>query len=169
MFKCGWVMFDDRVLLLRFKAGSDEALDSGFAVGRLSEPSTETLMATLEPSLKASLEADIRASVQRKMDQQWTSYTAEHTDQIQPEMVLIMRQALGESMTRTRTVCQAYTEQRLRELTQLIERARIGDRRYMATALESMEAQRQQDKDLVKRGIVALTLQTRDRPVHVIN
>lgn len=155
--------------ILRVAAMLLLVLGIGFGAGRLSVPSAEAMKATLERSLKASLQADMRASVRQEMEQQWTSHTAEHTDGLQQEMVLLMRQALAESMTQTRTVCQAYTEQRLGDLVQLIERARTEDRRHIAVALERLETHRQQDKDLLKRGIVALTLQTQGRPVREVN
>ncbi len=136
-------------------------LSMGLVIGRIPGPSAS--------QRKAALVAEIRAAVRHDLEQQWATNSAEATDRLQHEMLLVLRQALGESQKQTRAANQAYTEQRLRDLIQAIDKTRAEDRHYVSTALERMEFHRQQNRDLIKRGIVALTLQAQDRPTHEVN
>jgi len=114
----------------------------GYATGRLSAPEpldVEELKASLESSLKSSLEPAIRQDLLEQMDDRWQSAFADGIAQIKEELQRQVRRDLTEFAAQTLAASGSLTNQRLMELIQLIEAARIKDRERIETAFKQIE------------------------------
>jgi len=116
----------------------------GYAVGRYSAPkpvAVEELRAALESSLRTSLEPAIRQAVLAEADRRWQSAFNASYDQLKEELARQARYDLTQFAAQTLAACGTQTDQRLKELIQLIEAARIQDRRRIEEALDHIERQ----------------------------
>ena len=117
---------------------------AGFVAGRLSGPSpadVEELRAELEASLKASIEPAIRRGVLDEVERRWQSVFAASCAQLKDELAQQVRRDLTQFAAQSLTASGVQTQRQLRELIQLIEAARIQDRRNVEAALEHIESQ----------------------------
>jgi hypothetical protein len=104
----------------------------GYVAGRYLAPKpvdAEALRAALESSLKSSLEPAIRQAVLAEADSRWQSAFKAGCDQLKEELVRQARYDLTRSAAQTLAAAGTQTDQRLKELIQLIEAARVQDRR----------------------------------------
>ena len=126
----------------------------GYAVGRLSapQPNVEQLQAALEPAIRQNLLDETKRYWQLGMVSSYVRLKDELHQQVRRDLAEFADQILAASGT--------LTEQRLMELIQLIEDARMRDRQRVATALEKIEFNRLQDKTLFGSGLVTLAAQT---------
>lgn len=122
----------------------------GYAVGRLSAPQPDM------EQLHSALETSLRASLTDQMDRRWQSAFATGCVQLKDELHQQVRRDLTEFAVQTLAASNSLTEQRLIQLIELIEAARMQDRRQVAAALEKIEY----DKKLLGNGLVALAAQT---------
>jgi hypothetical protein len=129
--------------LLKLAAAAVLMVCAGFIGGRLSAPEpmdVQQLQAALESSLKSSLVPSIRQELLREMDDRWQSTLTASQAQIKDELARQVRRDLTEFAAQTLTASGTRTDQRLNELIQLIEAARIQDRRRMAAAFDYIES-----------------------------
>lgn len=126
----------------------------GYAVGRLSVPQPDM------EQLHSALETSLRASLTDQMDRRWQSAFAANCIQLKDELHQQVRRDLTEFAVQTLAASNSLTEQRLIKLIELIEAARMQDRRQVAAALEKIESGRLQDKSQLGKGLVALAAQT---------
>jgi len=126
----------------------------GYIVGRLSAPQPDI------EKLHSALETSLRASLTDQMDRRWQSAFAANCVQLKDELHQQVRRDLTEFAVQTLAASNSLTEQRLIKLIELIEAARIQDRRQVAAALETIEFGRLQDKSQLGKGLVALAAQT---------
>lgn len=126
----------------------------GYAAGRLSAPppDVEQLRSALETSLKSSLEEE--------MNRRWQPVFAASCVQLKNELHQQVRRDLTEFADQILAASGTLTEQRLIELIDLIEAARMRDRQRVTTALEQIELNRLQDKNLFGNGLVTLAART---------
>jgi hypothetical protein len=101
----------------------------------------EELRAALESSLRTSLEPAIRQAVLAEADRRWQSAFNASYDQLKEELARQARYDLTQFAAQTLAACGTQTDQRLKELIQLIEAARIQDRRRIEEALDHIERQ----------------------------
>jgi hypothetical protein len=116
----------------------------GYVAGRYSAPKpldVEELRAALESSLKSSLEPAIRQAVLAEADSRWQSAFKASYDQLKDELARQVRYDLTRSSAQTLAAAGTQTDQRLKELIQLIEAARVQDRRRIEEALDHIERQ----------------------------
>ncbi len=131
-------------IMTKLAAAAVVLIGAGFLAGRLSAPpavDTEELRAELEASLKSSLEPAIRQSVLDEADRRWQSVFAAGCAQLKDELARQVRRDLTQFAAQSLTASGVQTQQQLRELIQLIEAARIQDRRNVEAALEHIESQ----------------------------
>ena len=129
---------------IKLAAAAVVLIAAGFVAGRLSGPSpmdVEELRAELEASLKSSLEPTIRRSVLDEADRRWQSVFAAGCAQLKEELAQQVRRDLTQFAAQSLVASGTQTQQQLRELIQLIEAARIRDRRNVEAALEHIESQ----------------------------
>ncbi|MHC4145834.1 MAG: hypothetical protein ACYSUD_13755, partial [Planctomycetota bacterium] len=98
----------------------------------------EQLRADIESSLRATLEPAIRQDVLKEVDDRWQSAFAAKGAELKDELQHQVRRDLMEFASQTLAASGARTEQRLAELVQVIEAARIQDRRRVAEAFGYM-------------------------------
>ncbi|TKJ36757.1 MAG: hypothetical protein CEE38_10660 [Planctomycetes bacterium B3_Pla] len=113
----------------------------GYLGGRLSAPApldAEQLRADIESSLRATLEPAIRQDVLKEVDARWDSAFAARSVELKDELQHQVRRDLMEFTTQTLAYAGNQTEQRLAELIQVIEAARMQDRRRVAEAFGYM-------------------------------
>ena len=137
----------------------------GFIAGRLLAPrplDIEKLQAALESSLKSSLEPAIRQDMLEEVNNRWQSAFAANCAQLKDELQQQVRRDLIEFAAQTLTASGTLTDQRLMELVQLIETARIQDRRRIEEAFEQMELNRLWDKNRLGNGLVTLAARTNE-------
>ena len=118
-------------------------IGAGFIGGRLSAPEpmdVQELQAALESSLKASLVPAIRQELLSEMDDRWQSTLAVSNAKVKDELARQVRRDLAEFAAQTLAASGTRTDQRLNELIQLIEAARIQDRQRMASAFDYIES-----------------------------
>ena len=128
--------------ITKFAAAAVLLIAVGYATGRLSAPEpldVEELKASLESSLKSSLEPAIRQDLLEQMDDRWQSAFADGIAQIKEELQRQVRRDLTEFAAQTLAASGSLTNQRLMELIQLIEAARIKDRERIETAFKQIE------------------------------
>jgi len=137
----------------------------GYAAGRLLAPrplDVEQLRATLEASLKSSLEQSIRRELLGEMSRRWESALAARCAALKDELNQQVQRDLAEYAAQTLDASSSLTNQRLMELAQLIEVARMRERQQVAAALERIEFNRLQDKTRLGSGLVTLAAQTNE-------
>ena len=111
----------------------------GYAVGRLSTPPPDM------NQLRSALETSLKSSLTEEMNRRWQPVFTAGCVQLKDELHQQVRRDLTEFADRILAASGTLTEQRLMELIQLIETARMRDRRQVATALEQIELNRLQD------------------------
>lgn len=129
--------------LMKLAAAAVLMIGAGFIGAHLSTPEpldVQELRAALESSLRSSLVPAIRQELLSEMDDRWQSTLAVSNAQIKDELARQVRRDLTEFAARTLEASGTRTEQRLMELIQLIEAARIQDRRRMVSALDYIES-----------------------------
>ena len=144
--------------LTRLAAAAVLMIGAGFVGGRLSAPEpldVQQLQAALESSLKTSLEPVIRQAMLAEVENRWQSAFAAGRAQIKDELARQARYDMTQLASQTLTAAGTQTDQRLKELIQLIEAARIQDRRRIEEALEHIERQ-------FGSGLVTLATQTNE-------
>lgn len=112
----------------------------GFIAGRLlapTQPDMETLQAALEPAITKDVLAQI--------NEQWQKEYARNYTQIKDDLSRQMSLEIAEITEQTLAASGRITDQRMKELIQLIEAARVKDRQWIAAALEQIELNRRQD------------------------
>ena len=128
--------------IIKFAAAAVLMIGFGYIGGRLSAPQpldAEELWTTLESSLRTSLEPALREGLTKEMNERWqTAFTA-NCAQLKDELQQQVRRDLMEFATQTLAASGTMTNQRLMELAQLIEAARIKDRERIETAFKQIE------------------------------
>jgi hypothetical protein len=125
---------------LKLAAAAVVLIAAGVVAGRFSAPppiNVEALRAELEVSLKTSLQQ----SLVREMDNRWQSTFDAGCAQLKDELQQQVRRDLMQFAAQTLTASGTQMERQLRELIQLIEAARIRDRRNIEAALDHIESQ----------------------------
>ncbi len=132
------------IVVIKLAAAAVVLIAAGVVAGRLSAPrplNVEELRAELEASLKSTLEPAIRQSVLDEVDKRWQSVFAAGSAQLKDELAQQVRRDLTQFAAQSLTASGVQTQRQLRELIQLIEAARIQDRRNVEAALEHIESQ----------------------------
>jgi len=132
-----------RSRLIKLAAAAVLMIGAGFIGGRLSAPEpldVQELRAALESSLKSSFVPAIRQELLSEMDERWQSTLTANHAQIKDELAQQVRRDLTEFAAQTLAASGTRTDQRLMELIQLIEAARVQDRRRMAKAFDYIES-----------------------------
>ena len=147
--------------ITKFAAAAVLLITVGYTVGRVSAPQPldmEELQATLESSLRSSLEPAIRQDLLEEMNERWQSVFAANCAQIKEELQRQVRRDLTEFAAQTLAASGTLTNQRLMELIQLIEATRRRERQQMEAAFEQIE----QEKILLRNGLLAVAAQTNE-------
>ncbi len=147
--------------MAKFAAAAVLLIAVGYTTGRLSAPEpldVEELKAALEISLKSSLEPAIRQDLLEEMNDRWQSAFAAGCAQIKEELQRQVRRDLTEFAAQTLAASGSLTNQRLMELIQLIEATRRRERQQIETAFEQIE----QEKILLRNGLLAVAAQTNE-------
>ena len=125
---------------LKFAAAAVLLIGAGFVIGRFvspARPDMQELQAALEPAIKQTILTQISEQLQKE-------YALSYA-QIKEELGRQMSQEMAEFAEQTLAASGRITDQRLKELIQLIEAARAKDRQWIAAALEKIELDRRQD------------------------
>jgi hypothetical protein len=136
-------------------------LTVGFLGGRLSTPQVDLV------GLRTSLEASLKSAIEKEranMDLRLRSAIAEDGRLIRGDIGGEVQLLIAESAKQTLAASVALTNQRLGQLVQLIEAARLQDRQRVATALEQIEMNRLQDIARFGIGLQALAAKTSESP-----
>ncbi len=147
--------------ITKFAAAAVLLITVGYTVGRVSAPpplDMEELKAALETSLKSSLEPAIRQDLFEQMNDRWQSAFAANCAQLKDELQRQVRRDLTEFAAQTLAASGTMTNQRLMELIQLIEATRRRERQQIEAAFEQIE----QEKILLRNGLLAVAAQTNE-------
>lgn len=128
----------------------------GYAAGRLSTPPPDM------EQLRFDLETSLKSSLKEEMNRRWQPVFAASCVQLKDELHQQVRRDLTEFADQILAASGTLTEQRLMELIELIEAARMQDRRRVAMALEQIEINRLQDKNRLGNGLIALAARTNE-------
>jgi hypothetical protein len=132
------------LVIIKFAAAAVLFVGVGFIAGRLFAP-PQPDMEELQASLKASLEPAIRQNILAQINEQWQKESVRNYTQIKNEIQQQLNAELAEFAEQTLAASGTITDQRMKELIQLIEAARAKDRQWIAAALEQIEINRRQD------------------------
>ena len=124
---------------LKFAAAAILLIAIGFIAGRLIAPEQDI------EAIQASLVPTITQNVLAQINEQWQKEYARNYIQIKDELSRQMSQEMAEVTEQTLAASSKITEQRLKELIQLVEAARVKDRQWTFAALEQIELNRRQD------------------------
>ena len=130
-------------LVAKLAAAAVLMIGAGYIGGRLSAPEPldlKELQAALESSLKSSLVPAIRQELLSDMDGRWQSTLAASNAKVKDELARQVRRDLTEFAAQTLAASGTRTDQRLMELIELIEAARVQDRQRMASAFDYIES-----------------------------
>lgn len=147
--------------ITKFAAAAVLLITVGYTVGRVSAPpplDMEELQASLETSLRSSLEPAIRQDMLEQMNNRWQSAFAANCAQLKDELQRQVRRDLTEFAAQTLAASGTLTNQRLMELVQLIEATRRRERQQIEAAFEQIE----QEKILLRNGLLAVAAQTNE-------
>ena len=147
--------------ITKFAAAAVLLITVGYVFGRVSAPpplDVEELKAVLETSLKSSLEPAIRQDLLEQMNNRWQSAFEANCAQLKDELQRQVRRDLTEFAAQTLAASGTLTNQRLMELIQLIEATRRRERQQIEAAFEQIE----QEKILLRNGLLAVAAQTNE-------
>jgi len=116
--------------IIKFAAAAVLMLGFGYIGGRLS---------TGQPLDVEELRVAIRKELSEEMNERWQSAFAANCAQLKDELQQQVRRDLMEFATQTLAASGTLTNQRLMELAQLIEEARIKDRERIEKAFMQIE------------------------------
>jgi len=139
--------------IIKFAAAAVLLLAVGYATGRLSAPPPLYM-----EELKAALEPAIREDLLEQLNKRWQTAFAAGCAQLKEELHQQVRRDLTEFAAQTLAASGTLTNQRLMELVQLIEAARIRERQQIEAALEQIE----QEKIQLRNGLLAVAAQTNE-------
>lgn len=143
-----------RLFFNRFAAAAVLLIGLGFIAGRLFAPAQPDMQ-----ELQAALEPAIRQNILTQINVQWQEAYVNSFTQIKDELGRQMSREMTEFAEQTLAASSTLTDQRLKELIQLIEAARVKDRQWIAAALEQIELSRRQDNARIG-GLVTFATQT---------
>ena len=129
--------------IIKFAAAAVLLICAGFLTGRLSTPQPVDV-------------EQLRVDLVKQMNQQWESILEARHAQLREEVYRQVRRDLTEFAAQTLAGSRTLTDQRLVELIQLIEAARMQDRQRIEAALEQVELNRLQDKTQFRNGLETL-------------
>lgn len=110
--------------------------------------------------LKASITASLKAAMDEEMNQRWQAFVAVQTDQLKEDVSWRVRQDLSDLVVQAVAASQARTDQRLMDLVERIEAARMEERRRVAAAFEQIERNRREDRTQFGNGLLTLAVRT---------
>ena len=135
--------------LIKFTAAAVLMICFGYIGGQLSAP---------EPVDIEELRTAIRTDLTKEMNERWQTAFAANCAQLKDELHNQVRRDLTEFATHTLAASGNMTNQRLMELTRLIEDARIKDREYIEKAFKQIESYQTK----LGKGLVALASRTNE-------
>jgi len=124
---------------LKFAVAAILLIAAGFIAGRFFSPEQDI------EALQTPLETAVTQNVLAQINEQWQKEYARNYTQIKDELSRQMSHEMAELTEQTLAASSTITEQRMKELIQLIEAARVKDRQWIAAALEQIELNRRQD------------------------
>ena len=135
--------------IIKFAAAAVLMIGFGYIGGRLSAG---------QPVDVEELRVAIRNDLSKEMDERWQSAFAANCAQLKDELQQQVRRDLTEFATQTLAASGTMTNQRLMELAQLIEAARIKDRQRIETAFKQIELSQTQ----LGKSLLAIASRTND-------
>lgn len=120
----------------------------GFFAARLTAPApidVEQLRAAIEQSLEETVDSRMHSHLDAQLAARWQPFEDRFSEQIHSDLEELATQTI------------ATTDQRMMELIELIEQARLKDRIRIENALQQIEQNRYQDKLRLASGIYNLT------------
>jgi len=134
--------------ITKFAAAAVLLLAVGYIVGRASAPTVDT------EELRAALRQDLIEQLNDRLQSAFAAGCA----QIKEELQRQVRRDLTEFAAQTLAASGTLTNQRLMELIQLIEATRRRERQQIEAAFEQIE----QEKVLLRNGLLAVAAQTNE-------
>jgi hypothetical protein len=161
-YHAGWVA--PRIgALARIAVAAVLALGVGIAVGRLTAPrpiDVGQLRADLEVSIAGALRSTVEQETLAVVDERLQMALEAGNAELKAELGAQVRQDLDAFATQFVAGSEAMVDQRLAELVQLIEAARLKDRQRVARAFEQIEQSRHRDRTQIGRGFQTLATRT---------
>ncbi len=151
--------------LVRTAVAAVLILGAGIAIGRFTTPSpvnVEQLRADVEASVVASLKPAVQEGMLAEVNRRFDAALAANNTQLTTEIAEHMREDLRSFATDLMSGTQTLVDRRFNEVVQLIEAARLTDRRQVAKAFDQIRTQ-------TGRGFVRLAALTEEVPATVEN
>jgi hypothetical protein len=127
--------------IMKFAAAAVLMIGAGFIGGRLSAPEpldVQEIQAALESSLKSSLEPAIRRQLYDEIDNRLQFALAAYSDTLKQELAQQVYRDMETYAEQTLTTVDNLMEQRFMSFAQMLEEARIKERRHVAAAFDYM-------------------------------
>ncbi|MEN6333832.1 MAG: zf-HC2 domain-containing protein [Phycisphaerales bacterium] len=129
---------------VRIAVAAALVLGAGVAIGRLTAPKpvdVERLRADLESSIVASLKPAVQESILAGLDERLAAALAGNDTKLRTEVAGQISRDLESFASRFASDSEQRMDKRFDELIEVIEAARLTDRRRVAQALEQIKAQ----------------------------
>jgi predicted anti-sigma-YlaC factor YlaD len=129
---------------VRIAVAAALVLGAGVAIGRLTAPKpvdVERLRADLESSIVASLKPAVQESILAGLDERLAAALAGNDTKLRTEVAGQISRDLESFASRFASDSEQRMDKRFDELIEVIEAARLTDRRQVAQALEQIKAQ----------------------------
>jgi hypothetical protein len=142
----------------RLAAAAVLLIAAGYITGRLSAPrppDAQQLYSALEPAIREELLGE--------MNQYWQLSSAVAYSRLKEDLDQQYHRDLNQFAAQTLSASTAVTNQLLEELIKSINSAQTQDRRWIAAALQQIESNRLQDKNLLSHGLATLAVYTDDQ------
>ena len=137
--------------LARFAIAAAVLIAVGFFAARLTAPApidVEQLRASIEQSLEETVDSRVHSHLDAQLASRWQPFEDRFSEKIHGDLEALATQTI------------ATTDQRMMELIELIEQARLKDRIRIENALQQIEENWYRDKRQLATGIHNLTAAT---------
>jgi len=150
--------FEATKRLIKYAAAAVLVLSTGYTIGRLTAPKRPDI-----EQLRSALEPAIRQNLLQEMTQYWQVGLTNSYAQLKNEVQQQYRRDLTEFAIQTLAASSSVTNERLQELIDAINTAQMQDRQWFTASLKHIELNRLQDKTQLATGLETLALQTEDQ------
>ena len=161
-YHAGWA-FPRVGVLARIAVAAVLVLGVGMGIGRLTAPrpiDMDQLRTNLEASIANTLRSTVEQETLAVVDERLQMALEAGNAELKAEIAAQVRRDLGAFATQFVAGSEAMVDQRLAELVELIEAARLKDRQRVARAFDHLEQSRHRDRTQIGLGLQTLASRT---------
>ena len=132
----------------------------GFGIGRMSSPGVD--MEELKREVAASIRPAIESNIRKDIADQLHADITGNLEVVRDQLAESFRQDLNDFAVQTVAASNMTTNQLLAELIEAIGQAQAKERAWVVGAMQYLEENRLQDRDMLEEGLAVLAVNTQD-------